>query len=77
MFRLGYLVRKLAILVLTLLAVATFNFILFLVLPGNPIQLQARAGNLSPPAASARRAGRPRARTAPPARGGRTGSGRC
>ena len=47
MFRLGYLARKLAILALTLLAVATFNFILFRVLPGNPIQLQARAGNLS------------------------------
>ena len=50
MFRLGYLGRKLAILALTLLAVATFNFILFRVLPGNPIQLQARAGNLSPDA---------------------------
>lgn len=50
MFRLGYLARKLAILGLTLLAVATFNFILFRVLPGNPIQLQARAGNLSPEA---------------------------
>lgn len=50
MFRLGYLARKLAILALTLLAVATFNFILFRVLPGNPIQLQARAGNLSPEA---------------------------
>jgi peptide/nickel transport system permease protein len=49
-FRLGYLGRKLAILALTLLAVATFNFILFRVLPGNPIQLQARAGNLSPEA---------------------------
>jgi peptide/nickel transport system permease protein len=49
-FRLGYLARKLAILGLTLLAVATFNFILFRVLPGNPIQLQARAGNLSPEA---------------------------
>lgn len=50
MFRIGYLARKLAILALTLLAVATFNFILFRVLPGNPIQLQARAGNLSPDA---------------------------
>lgn len=50
MFRLGYLARKLAILALTLVAVATFNFILFRVLPGNPIQLQARAGNLSPEA---------------------------
>jgi peptide/nickel transport system permease protein len=49
-FRLGYLARKIAILALTLLAVATFNFILFRVLPGNPIQLQARAGNLSPEA---------------------------
>jgi peptide/nickel transport system permease protein len=47
MFRRGYLARKLAILALTLLAVASFNFVLFRVLPGNPIQLQARAGNLS------------------------------
>jgi peptide/nickel transport system permease protein len=49
-FRLGYLVRKLAILSATLFAVAVFNFVLFRVLPGNPIQLQARAGNLSPEA---------------------------
>jgi peptide/nickel transport system permease protein len=46
-FRLGYLARKLAILGLTLLAVATFNFVLFRVLPGDPIQLQIRAGNLN------------------------------
>jgi len=34
--------------VVTLLAVATFNFLLFHVLPGDPIRLQARAGNLRP-----------------------------
>ncbi len=50
MFRRGYLLRKLAILVVTLLAVAVFNFVLFRVLPGDPIRLLARAGNLSPDA---------------------------
>jgi peptide/nickel transport system permease protein len=49
-FRLGYLARKVAIIALTVFAVATFNFILFRVLPGDPVQLQARAGNLSPEA---------------------------
>jgi peptide/nickel transport system permease protein len=49
-FRIGYLARKLAILALTLLAVATFNFALFRVLPGDPVQLQARAGHLAPEA---------------------------
>jgi peptide/nickel transport system permease protein len=46
-FRVGYLARRLATLAATLLAVATFNFFLFRVLPGDPIRLMARAGNLS------------------------------
>ena len=48
MGRLRYLGSKLAQVVVTLLAVATFNFLLFHVLPGDPIRLQARAGNLRP-----------------------------
>jgi len=48
MGRLRYLGSKLAQVVVTLLAVATFNFLLFHVLPGDPIRLQARAGNLQP-----------------------------
>jgi peptide/nickel transport system permease protein len=43
----GYLARKLATTAVTLFAVAVFNFILFRVLPGDPIRLLARAGNLS------------------------------
>ena len=50
MFRVGYLARKLGALAITLFAVATFNFVLFRVLPGDPIRLQARAGNLAPEA---------------------------
>jgi peptide/nickel transport system permease protein len=46
-FRLGYLARKLAVLVATLFAVAVFNFALFRILPGDPIRLLARAGNLN------------------------------
>jgi peptide/nickel transport system permease protein len=46
-FRLGYLARKLAALVVTLFAVAVFNFALFRILPGDPIRLLARAGNLN------------------------------
>jgi peptide/nickel transport system permease protein len=46
--RTRYLATKLAQVALTLLAVATFNFLLFHVLPGDPIRLQARAGNLQP-----------------------------
>jgi peptide/nickel transport system permease protein len=46
-FRIGYLARRAATLAATLLAVATFNFFLFRVLPGDPIRLMARAGNLS------------------------------
>lgn len=49
--RLGYLGRKLGQLLLTLLAVVTFNFLLFRVLPGDPIQLYARSGRLTPEAA--------------------------
>jgi peptide/nickel transport system permease protein len=47
-----YLGRKLLQLVLTLLAVATFNFLLFRVLPGDPLQLYARSGHLTPEAAA-------------------------
>jgi peptide/nickel transport system permease protein len=50
--RLPYLGRKLLQLVLTLLAVATFNFLLFRVLPGDPLQLYARSGHLTPEAAA-------------------------
>jgi peptide/nickel transport system permease protein len=50
--RLRYLGRKLLQLVLTLLAVVTFNFLLFRVLPGDPIQLYARSGHLTPQAAA-------------------------
>lgn len=46
--RTRYLGTKLAQVLITLLAVATFNFLLFHVLPGDPIRLQARAGNLQP-----------------------------
>jgi peptide/nickel transport system permease protein len=46
-FQLGYLVRKLASLLVTLFAVAVFNFALFRILPGDPIRLLARAGNLN------------------------------
>jgi len=49
-FRIGYLGRRLAALAATLLAVATFNFFLFRILPGDPIRLLARAGNLTPEA---------------------------
>ncbi len=50
MFRIGYLARKVAVLAATLLGVATFNFLLFRVLPGDPVRLMARAGNLTPEA---------------------------
>ncbi len=46
--RARYLGAKLAGVAVTLLAVASFNFLLFHVLPGDPIRLQARAGNLQP-----------------------------
>lgn len=41
-----YLLRKILSLVATLFAVVTFNFLLFHVLPGNPVRLMARAGHL-------------------------------
>jgi peptide/nickel transport system permease protein len=55
-FRIGYLARRAAVLVATLLAVATFHFFLFRVLPGDPIRLMARAGNLTPDAIAKLRA---------------------
>lgn len=54
--RLPFVGRKLLQLVLTLLAVVTFNFLLFRVLPGDPIQLYARSGRLTPEAADQLRA---------------------
>jgi peptide/nickel transport system permease protein len=47
-FRLSYLARKGAQLAVTLFAVVTFNFVLFRVLPGDPIRLIARSGHLPP-----------------------------
>jgi peptide/nickel transport system permease protein len=46
--RARYLGSKILGVLLTLLAVATFNFLLFHILPGDPIRLQARAGHLLP-----------------------------
>ena len=46
--RLPYLVRKLLQLVGLLFAVVVFNFVLFRVLPGDPIRLYARSGRLTP-----------------------------
>ena len=54
--RLPFIGRKLIQLFLTLLAVVTFNFLLFRVLPGDPIQLYARSGRLTPEAADQLRA---------------------
>ncbi len=48
MFRVRYLVRKGVQLAVTLFAVVTFNFVLFRVLPGDPIRLIARSGHLPP-----------------------------
>jgi peptide/nickel transport system permease protein len=45
--RLRYLARKIIWLVVTLYGVVTFNFVLFHVLPGNPVRLLARSGHLS------------------------------
>jgi peptide/nickel transport system permease protein len=44
----GYLLRKVGALVVTLFAVLTFNFLLFHVLPGDPVRLLARSGHLDP-----------------------------
>ncbi len=46
------LAKKLAWLAATLAAVVTFNFLLFRVLPGDPVQLYARSGHLTPAAAA-------------------------
>lgn len=56
MFRAGYLARKAGQLAITLFAVVTFNFVLFRVLPGDPLQLIARSGHLSPQALARLRA---------------------
>lgn len=42
------ILKKVLQLLMTLLAIATTNFVLFRVLPGNPLTLIARAGRLSP-----------------------------
>lgn len=47
MFSRGYLARKFGALAITLFGVAVFNFFLFRVLPGDPIRLLQRAGNLN------------------------------
>src|SRR5439155_2737509 len=54
--RLPYTARKLLQLLATLFAVVVFNFVLFRVLPGDPIQLYARSGRLTPEAAAQLRA---------------------
>jgi len=48
--RLRYLARKTVWLAVTLYFVITFNFVLFHVLPGNPVRLLARSGHLTPQA---------------------------
>ena len=50
MSRLRYLARKTVWLVVTLYFVITFNFVLFHLLPGNPVRLLARSGHLTPQA---------------------------
>ncbi|MHB1906713.1 MAG: ABC transporter permease [Acidimicrobiales bacterium] len=45
-----YLGRKVATLALTLYVTVSFNFLLFHVLPGNPVQMLARSGHFSPAA---------------------------
>lgn len=47
MERLRIIGKKFVELLITLLAIATFNFVLFRVLPGNPLTLIARAGHLT------------------------------
>jgi peptide/nickel transport system permease protein len=46
MFRVK-LLKKIRQLLLTLFAIITFNFLLFRILPGDPLKLLARSGNLS------------------------------
>jgi peptide/nickel transport system permease protein len=50
MLRIEIIIKKIWQVFVTLLSVATFNFILFRILPGDPIRLMARAGHLSPEA---------------------------
>lgn len=47
MLRFELVLKKIGQVITTMFAVITFNFILFRVLPGDPIRLIARAGNLS------------------------------
>lgn len=47
MFKIKYIVKKIGQLFITLFAIATFNFFLFRILPGNPLKLLARSGGLS------------------------------
>ncbi len=56
MIRLRYLLNKIAQVVVTLFGIATFNFLLFRVLPGDPVRLYARAGRLTPEAIARLRA---------------------
>ncbi|HEX9033361.1 MAG TPA: ABC transporter permease [Streptosporangiaceae bacterium] len=53
MAQLRYLGRKVAWLSITLYGIVTFNFVLFHVLPGNPVRLLARSGHLTPQAVAA------------------------
>jgi len=48
--RLRYLARKISWLLVALYGIVTFNFVLFHLLPGNPVQLLARSGHLTPQA---------------------------
>lgn len=50
MDKINFILKKFAQLILTLFAIATFNFLLFRILPGDPLKLIARAGKLSPEA---------------------------
>lgn len=45
-----YLTRKIATLAVTLYVTVSFNFLLFHVLPGNPVELLARSGHYDPAA---------------------------
>jgi peptide/nickel transport system permease protein len=47
-----YLVRKATGLLVTLFVVLTFNFLLFHVLPGDPVHLLARSGHMTPEGAA-------------------------
>ena len=53
MIRLRYLARKLLWLLVTLYVIVTFNFLLFHVLPGNPVRLLTRSGHLTQATANA------------------------